>query len=127
MLIGLKKNEIQDSGNMLTIKNVRRDIDYKDGYQIDEFQLIDGGLSGASSGNLENPFYTFYWSMWDDKRRFKVVVKREPIDKVYYHLWIEDLRMDVRIYNVRVMASLFTDRERFYNWMVDRIRDSLSN
>jgi hypothetical protein len=112
---------------MLRIKNVRRDIDYKDGYQIDEFQLIDGGLSGASSGNLENPFYTFYWSMWDDKRRFKVVVKREPIDEVYYHLWIEDLRMDVRIHDVRVMGSLFADRERFYNWMVDRIRDSLSN
>jgi hypothetical protein len=112
---------------MLTIKNVRRDIDYKDGYQIDEFQLIDGGLSGASSGNLENPFYTFYWSMWDDKRRFKVVVKREPIDEVYYHLWIEDLRMDVRIDDVRVKGSLFTDRERFYNWMVDRIKDSLSN
>jgi hypothetical protein len=111
---------------MLTIQNVRRDIDYKDGYQIDEFQLIDGGLSGASSGNLENPFYTFYWSMWDDKRRFKVVVKREPIDEVYYHLWIEDLRMDVRIHNVRVKSSLFTDRERFYNWMVDRIKDSLS-
>jgi hypothetical protein len=112
---------------MLTIKNVRRDIDYKDGYQIDEFQLIDGGLSGASSGNLENPFYTFYWSMWDDKRRFKVVVKREPIDEVYYHLWIEDLRMDVRIDDVRVKGSLFTDRERFYKWMVDRISDSLSN
>jgi len=112
---------------MLTIQNVRRDIDYKDGYQIDEFQLIDGGLSGASSGNLENPFYTFYWSMWDDKRRFKVVVKREPIDEVYYHLWIEDLRMDVRIHNVRVKSSLFTDRERFYKWMVDRISDSLSN
>ena len=112
---------------MLTIQNVRRDIDYKDGYQIDEFQLIDGGLSGASSGNLENPFYTFYWSMWDDKRRFKVVVKREPIDEVYYHLWIEDLRMDVRIHNVRVKSSLFADRERFYKWMVDRIKDSLSN
>jgi hypothetical protein len=112
---------------MLTIQNVRRDIDYKDGYQIDEFQLIDGGLSGASSGNLENPFYTFYWSMWDDKRRFKVVVKREPIDEVYYHLWIEDLRIDVRIHDVRVMSSLFADRERFYNWMVDRIKDSLSN
>jgi hypothetical protein len=112
---------------MLTIQNVRRDIDYKDGYLIDEFQLIDGGLSGASSGNLENPFYTFYWSMWDDKRRFKVVVKREPIDEVYYHLWIEDLRIDVRIHDVRVMSSLFTDRERFYKWMVDRIKDSLSN
>ena len=112
---------------MLTIKNVRRDIDYKDGYQIDEFQLIDGGLHGAVSGNLENPYYSFYWSMWDDKRRFKVVVKREPIDEVYYHLWIEDLRMDVRIHNVRVMSSLFADRERFYKWMVDRIKDSLSN
>jgi len=126
MLIGLKKNEIQDSGNMLTIQNVRRDIDYKDGYQIDEFQLIDGGLSGASLGNLENPFYTFYWSMWDDKRRFKVVVKRDEEDG-YHHLWIEDLRMDVRIHNVRVKSSLFTDRERFYKWMVDRIKDSLSN
>ena len=112
---------------MLTIKNVRRDIDYKDGYLIDEFQLIDGGLSGASSGNLENPFYTFYWSMWDDKRRFKVVVKREPIDGMYYHLWIEDLKMGVRIDDVRVKGSLFADRERFYNWMVDRIKDSLSN
>jgi hypothetical protein len=119
---------------MLTIQNVRRDIDYKDGYQINEFQLIDGGLSGASSGNLENPFYTFYWSMWDDKRRFKVVVKREPIDdliypidEVYHHLWIEDLREGIRIHDVRVKSSLFTDRERFYNWMVDRIKDSLSN
>jgi hypothetical protein len=111
---------------MLTIQNVRRDIDYKDGYQIDEFQLIDGGLHGAVSGNLENPFYTFYWSMWDDKRRFKVVVKREPIDEVYYHLWIEDLKMGIRIHDVRVMSSLFTDREKFYKWMVDRIKDSLS-
>jgi hypothetical protein len=111
---------------MLTIQNVRRDIDYKDGYQINEFQLIDGGLSGASSGNLENPFYTFYWSMWDDKRRFKVVVKRDEEDG-YHHLWIEDLRMDVRIHDVRVKSSLFADRERFYNWMVDRIKDSLSN
>ena len=112
---------------MLTIKNVRRDIGHDDGYTIGEFQLVDGGLHGAVSGNLENPFYTFYWSMWDDKRRFKVVVKREPIDEVYYHLWIEDLRMDVRIHDVRVMSSLFADRERFYNWMVDRIKDSLSN
>jgi hypothetical protein len=112
---------------MLTIKNVRRDIDYKDGYQIDEFQLIDGGLHGAVSGNLENPFYTFYWSMGDAKRRFKVVVKREAEDEVYYHLWIEDLIMGIRIHDVRVMSSLFTDRERFYNWMVDRIVDSLSN
>jgi len=111
---------------MLTIKNVRRDIDYKDGYQIDEFQLIDGGLSGASSGNLENPFYTFYWSMWDDKRRFKVVVKRDEEDG-YHHLWIEDLKMGIRIHDVRVKSSLFTDRERFYNWMVDRIKDALSN
>jgi hypothetical protein len=113
---------------MLTIKNVRRDIDYKDGYQIDEFQLIDGGLHGAVSGNLENPFYIFYWSMWDDKRRFKVVVKREVEDEVYwqYHLWIEDLKMGIRIHDVRVMGSLFTDRERFYKWMVDRIKDSLS-
>ena len=111
---------------MLTIKNVRRDIDYKDGYKIGEFQLIDGGLSGASLGNLENPFYTFYFSMWDDKRRFKVVVKREAEDGVYYHLWIEDLKMGVRIKDVRVRGSLFTDRERFYKWMVDRITDSLS-
>jgi len=112
---------------MLTIKNVRRDIDYKDGYKIDEFQLIDGGLHGAVSGNLENPFYTFYWSMWDDKRRFKVVVKRDAEDEVYYHLWIEDLKMGIRIHDVRVMANLFADRERFYKWMVDRISDSLSN
>jgi hypothetical protein len=113
---------------MLRIKNVRRDIGHDDGYTIGEFQLVDGGLHGAVSGNLENPFYTFYWSMGDDnKRRFKVVVKREAEDEVYYHLWIEDLRMDVRIHNVRVMSSLFIDRERFYNWMVDRIKDSLSN
>jgi len=112
---------------MLTIKNVRRDIGHDDGYLIDRFRLVDGGLSGAALGNLENPFYTFYWSAGESVRRFKVVVKREPIDEVYYHLWIEDLRIDVRIHNVRVMASLFTDRERFYNWMVDRIKDSLSN
>ena len=115
---------------MLTIKNVRRDIGHDDGYLIDRFRLVDGGLSGASSGNLENPFYTFYWSGGDGSgsaRRFKVVVKREPEDGVYYHLWIEDLRMDVRIHDVRVMSSLFRDRERFYNWMVDRIKDSLSN
>ena len=112
---------------MLTIKNVRRDIGHDDGYRIGEFQLVDGGLHGAVSGNLENPFYTFFWSMGDAKRRFKVVVKREAEDGVYYHLWIEDLRMDVRIHNVRVKGSLFTDRERFYNWMVDRIKDSLSN
>lgn len=112
---------------MLRIKNVRRDIDYKDGYRIGEFQLIDGGLSGASLGGLENPFYTFYWSMWDDTKRFKVVVKRKPEDEVYYHLWIEDLRMGIRVHNVRVMANLFTDRKRFFNWMVDRIGDSLSN
>lgn len=113
---------------MLTIQNVRRDIDYKDGYKIGEFQLIDGGLSGASLDGLENPFYTFYFSMWDDKRRFKVVVKREAEDgyEVYYHLWIEDLKMGVRIDDVRVRGSLFTDRERFYKWMVDRITDSLS-
>ena len=112
---------------MLTIKNVRRDIGHDDGYQIGGFKLVDGGLHGAVSGNLENPFYTFFWSMGDAKRRFKVVVKREPIDEVYYHLWIEDLRMDVRIHDVRVKSSLFADRERFYNWMVDRIKDSLSN
>ena len=112
---------------MLTIHNVRRDIDHNDGYQIGVFKLVDGGLSGATSGNLENPFYTFYWSGGDgSKRRFKVVVKREPIDGVYYHLWIEDLRMGVRIHDVRVMSSLFTDRKRFYKWMVDRITDSLS-
>ena len=122
---------------MLTIKNVRRDIGHDDGYLIGSFRLVDGGLSGAALGNLENPFYTFYWSAGDSvgsARRFKVVVKREPIneliypmDEVYYHLWIEDLRMDVRIHDVRVKSSLFTDRERFYNWMVDRIKDSLSN
>ena len=115
---------------MLTIKNVRRDIGHDDGYQIGGFKLVDGGLHGAALGNLENPFYTFYWSAGDSvgsARRFKVVVKREPIDEVYYHLWIEDLRIDVRIHDVRVMASLFADRERFYNWMVDRIKDSLSN
>ena len=112
---------------MLTIKNVRRDIDHEDGYLIGKFRLVDGGLSGASSGNLENPFYTFYWSAGDGSlRRFKVVVKREPVDGVYYHLWIEDLRDGVRIHDVRVMSSLFKDRERFYNWMVDRIKDSLS-
>jgi hypothetical protein len=114
---------------MLTIKNVRRDIGHDDGYTIGEFQLVDGGLHGAVSGNLENPFYTFYWSMGDDnKRRFKVVVNREPEDEVYYyyHIWIEDLRMGVRIHDVRVMSSLFKDRERFYNWMVDRIKDALS-
>jgi hypothetical protein len=112
---------------MLTIKNVRRDIGHDDGYLIGKFRLVDGGLSGASSGNLENPFYTFYWTGGDGSgRRYKVVVKREPIDEVYYHLWIEDLRIDVRIHDVRVMSSLFTDRERFYNWMVDRIKDSLS-
>ena len=112
---------------MLTIKNVRRDIDHDDGYQIGVFKLVDGGLSGASSGNLENPFYTFYWSGGDgSKRRFKVVVKREAEDGVYYHLWIEDLRMGVRIHDVRVMANLFTDRKRFYKWMVDRITDRLS-
>ena len=115
---------------MLTIKNVRRDIGHDDGYTIGEFQLVDGGLHGAALGNLENPFYTFYWSAVDSvgsARRFKVVVKREPIDEVYYHLWIEDLREGIRIHNVRVKSSLFTDRERFYNWMVNRIRDSLSN
>lgn len=111
---------------MLTIKNVRRDIGHDDGYQIGGFKLVDGGLHGAVSGNLENPFYTFFWSMGNDKRRFKVVVKREPIDEVYYHLWIEDLREGIRIHDVRVMGSLFTDRERFYNWMVDRIKDALS-
>jgi hypothetical protein len=111
---------------MLRIKNVRRDIGYDDGYTIGEFQLVDGGLHGAVSGNLENPFYTFFWSMGDAKRRFKVVVKREAEDEVYYHLWIEDLIMGIRIHDVRVMGSLFTDRERFYNWMVDRIKDSLS-
>jgi hypothetical protein len=111
---------------MLTIKNVRRDIGHDDGYLIDRFRLVDGGLHGAVSGNLENPFYTFFWSMGDAKRRFKVVVKREPEDEVYYHLWIEDLRMGVRIHDVRVMSSLFTDRKRFYKWMVDRIVDSLS-
>jgi hypothetical protein len=56
-----------------------------------------------------------------------VIVKREAEDGVYYHLWIEDLRMGVRIHDVRVKSSLFTDRERFYNWMVDRIKDALSN
>jgi hypothetical protein len=120
---------------MLRIKNVRRDIGHDDGYQIGGFKLVDGGLHGAVSGNLENPFYTFYWTGGDGSgRRFKVVVKREPIDdliypidEVYYHLWIEDLRMDVRIHDVRVKSSLFTDRERFYKWMVDRIKDSLSN
>jgi hypothetical protein len=112
---------------MLRIKNVRRDIGHDDGYQIGGFKLVDGGLHGAVSGNLENPFYTFFWSMGDAKRRFKVVVKREAEDGVYYHLWIEDLRMGVRIHDVRVMSSLFKDRERFYNWMVDRIKDSLSN
>jgi hypothetical protein len=115
---------------MLTIKNVRRDIDHEDGYLIGKFKLVDGGLSGASSGNLENPFYTFYWSAGEGSlRRFKVVVKREPEDEVYYyhHLWIDDLRDGVRIHDVKVMSSLFTDRERFYNWMVDRIKDSLSN
>jgi hypothetical protein len=112
---------------MLTIKNVRRDIGHDTGYEIGEFKLVDGGLSGATSGNLENPFYTFYWSGGDwSKRRFKVVVKREAEDGVYYHLWIEDLRMVARIHDVRVMGSLFTDRERFYNWMVDRIKDALS-
>jgi hypothetical protein len=114
---------------MLTIKNVRRDIGYDDGYRIGEFQLVDGGLHGAALGNLENPFYTFYWSAGDSvgsARRFKVVVKREPEDEVYYHLWIEDLREGIRIHDVRVMSSLFRDRERFYNWMVDRIKDSLS-
>jgi hypothetical protein len=112
---------------MLTIKNVRRDIGHDDGYLISSFRLVDGGLHGAVSGNLENPFYTFFWSMGDDnKRRFKVVVKREAEDGVYYHLWIEDLRMGVRIHDVRVMANLFADRERFYKWMVDRIWDSLS-
>jgi hypothetical protein len=116
---------------MLRIKNVRRDIGHDDGYQIGGFRLVDGGLHGAVSGNLENPYYSFYWSMGDAKRRFKVVVKREPEDEVsthevYYHLWIEDLRMDVRIHDVRVMSSLFRDRERFYNWMVDRIKDALS-
>ena len=111
---------------MLRIKNVRRDIGHDDGYTIGEFQLVDGGLHGAVSGNLENPFYTFFWSMGDAKRRFKVVVKREPEDGVYYHLWIEDLIMGIRIHDVRVMSSLFTDRERFYKWMVDRIKDSLS-
>jgi hypothetical protein len=113
---------------MLTIKNVRRDIGHDDGYLIGKFRLVDGGLSGAALGNLENPFYTFYWTGGDGSlRRYKVVVKREPIDEVYYHLWIEDLRIDVRIDDVRVKGSLFTDRERFYNWMVDRIKDSLSN
>ena len=112
---------------MLRIKNVRRDIGHDDGYQIGGFKLVDGGLHGAVSGNLENPFYTFFWSMGDAKRRFKVVVKREAEDEVYYHLWIEDLIMGIRIHDVRVMSSLFTDRERFYNWMVDRIVDSLSN
>ena len=111
---------------MLRIKNVRRDIGHDDGYTIGEFQLVDGGLHGAVSGNLENPFYTFFWSMGDAKRRFKVVVKREAEDEVYYHLWIEDLIMGIRIHDVRVMSSLFKDRERFYNWMVDRIKDSLS-
>jgi len=111
---------------MLRIKNVRRDIGHDDGYLIGRFRLVDGGLSGASSGNLENPFYTFFWSMGDAKRRFKVVVKREAEDEVYYHLWIEDLIMGIRIHDVRVMGSLFTDREKFYNWMVDRIKDSLS-
>jgi len=111
---------------MLRIKNVRRDIGHDDGYQIGGFKLVDGGLHGAVSGNLENPFYTFFWSMGDAKRRFKVVVKREAEDEVYYHLWIEDLIMGIRIHDVRVMSSLFTDRERFYNWMVDRIKDSLS-
>jgi hypothetical protein len=112
---------------MLTIKNVRRDIHHNDGYLIGSFRLVDGGLHGAVSGNLENPFYTFFWSMGDAKRRFKVVVKREAEDEVYYHLWIEDLIMGIRIHDVRVMSSLFADRERFYNWMVDRIKDSLSN
>jgi hypothetical protein len=111
---------------MLTIKNVRRDIGHDDGYQIGGFKLVDGGLHGAVSGNLENPFYTFFWSMGDAKRRFKVVVKREAEDEVYYHLWIEDLIMGIRIHDVRVMANLFTDRKRFYKWMVDRITDSLS-
>jgi hypothetical protein len=112
---------------MLTIKNVRRDIDHNDGYQIGVFKLVDGGLHGAVSGNLENPYYSFYWSGGEgSKRRFKVVVKREAEDGVYYHLWIEDLRMGVRIHDVRVMANLFTDRKRFYKWMVDRITDSLS-
>jgi len=111
---------------MLRIKNVRRDIGHDDGYTIGEFQLVDGGLHGAVSGNLENPFYTFFWSMGDAKRRFKVVVKREAEDEVYYHLWIEDLIMGIRIHDVRVMGNLFADRERFYNWMVDRIKDSLS-
>ena len=112
---------------MLTIKNVRRDIGHDDGYTIGEFQLVDGGLHGAVSGNLENPYYSFYWSGGEgSKRRFKVIVKREAEDEVYYHLWIEDLRMGVRIHDVRVMASLFTDRKRFYKWMVDRITDWLS-
>jgi hypothetical protein len=114
---------------MLTIKNVRRDIGHDDGYLIGKFRLVDGGLHGAALGNLENPFYTFYWSAGDSvgsARRFKVVVKREPEDGVYYHLWIEDLREGIRIHDVKVMVNLFADRERFYKWMVDRIKDSLS-
>jgi len=114
---------------MLTIKNVRRDIDHNDGYRIGSFRLVDGGLSGAALGNLENPFYTFYWSINNvvgGTKRFKVVVRRKAEDGVYYHLWIEDLRDGVRIHDVKVMASLFTDRERFYKWMVDRIVDWLS-
>jgi hypothetical protein len=114
---------------MLTIKNVRRDIHHNDGYRIGSFRLVDGGLSGATSGNLENPFYTFYWSINNvvgGERRFKVVVRRKAEDGVYYHLWIDDLRDGVRVHDVRVMSNLFADRERFYKWMVDRIVDALS-
>lgn len=112
---------------VLTIENVRKDIGHDTGYEIiGGFKLIDGGKSsGTTKITLEYPYYTFFWSYKDEPRRFKVVVKREPDDEIRYHLWIEDLRMGVRIYDARVKSSLFVHRERFYHWMVDMIIENL--
>jgi hypothetical protein len=113
---------------ILTIQNVRKDISHDSGYLIGDFRLIDGGLSfGVSITKLEYPHYTFFWSYKDEPRRFKVVIKRESgVDKIdsrskYHRLWIEDLRMGVRIYDGHVNVIVFTDRKKFYQWMVDRI------
>jgi hypothetical protein len=113
---------------ILTIQNVRKDISHDSGYLIGDFRLIDGGLSfGVSITKLEYPHYTFFWSYKDEPRRFKVVIKRESgVDKIdsrskYHRLWIEDLRMGVRIYDGHVNVIVFTERKYFYQWMVDRI------
>ena len=114
---------------MLTIQNVRRDIGHDDGYEIGTFKLIDGGLSGASLGNLENPFYTFYWALGSDKRRFKVTVTRQSgVNKIdntskYYRYGIEDLRTKVVIEG-HIDRRVFKDRKKFYRWMVDRIEEN---